>query len=36
VQAARIVAAAHQVRPYPNATRNNIDVRLTVNGHDID
>jgi Ohr subfamily peroxiredoxin len=25
-----IVAAAHQVCPYSNATRNNIDVRLTV------
>jgi Ohr subfamily peroxiredoxin len=36
VQAARIVAAAHQVCPYSNATRNNIDVKLTVNGHDID
>jgi Ohr subfamily peroxiredoxin len=35
-QAARIVAAAHQVCPYSNATRNNIDVKLTVNGHDID
>jgi Ohr subfamily peroxiredoxin len=36
VQAARLVAAAHQVCPYSNATRNNIDVKLTVNGHDID
>ena len=34
-QAARIVAAAHQVCPYSNATRGNIDVRLTVNGRDI-
>ena len=25
-----IVDAAHQVCPYSNATRNNIDVRLTV------
>ena len=25
-----LVAAAHQVCPYSNATRNNIDVRLTV------
>jgi Ohr subfamily peroxiredoxin len=32
-QAARIVAAAHQVCPYSNATRGNIDVTLTVNGH---
>jgi lipoyl-dependent peroxiredoxin len=34
-RAARIVAAAHQVCPYSNATRGNIDVRLTVNGRDI-
>jgi organic hydroperoxide reductase OsmC/OhrA len=34
-QARRIVAAAHQVCPYSNATRGNIDVALTVNGHDI-
>jgi Ohr subfamily peroxiredoxin len=34
-QAARLVAAAHQVCPYSNATRGNIDVRLTANGHDI-
>ena len=34
-QATRIVAAAHQVCPYSNATRGNIDVVLTVNGHDI-
>jgi len=34
-QAARIVPAAHQVCPYSNATRGNIDVVLTVNGHDI-
>jgi organic hydroperoxide reductase OsmC/OhrA len=32
-QAARIVAAAHQVCPYSNATRGNIDVVLTANGH---
>ena len=32
-QAVRIVAAAHQVCPYSNATRGNIDVTLTVNGH---
>jgi Ohr subfamily peroxiredoxin len=32
-QASRIVAAAHQVCPYSNATRGNIDVALTVNGH---
>ncbi|HEY2551728.1 MAG TPA: organic hydroperoxide resistance protein [Streptosporangiaceae bacterium] len=33
--AARIVAGAHQVCPYSNATRGNIDVKLTVNGRDI-
>jgi Ohr subfamily peroxiredoxin len=32
-QAARIVAAAHQICPYSNATRGNIDVQLTANGH---
>jgi lipoyl-dependent peroxiredoxin len=32
-QAVRIVAAAHQVCPYSNATRGNIDVVLTANGH---
>jgi Ohr subfamily peroxiredoxin len=32
-QAARIVAAAHHVCPYSNATRGNIDVTLTANGH---
>ncbi|MFE7773249.1 organic hydroperoxide resistance protein [Streptomyces sp. NPDC057445] len=34
-QAARIVAGAHQVCPYSNATRGNIDVTLTANGHDV-
>ncbi len=34
-QAARIVAAAHRVCPYSNATRGNIDVTLTANGHNI-
>ena len=34
-QAARIVAAAHKVCPYSNATRGNIDVMLTANGRDI-
>ena len=29
-QAARIVRAAHQVCPYSNATRGNIDVELTI------
>ena len=32
-QAARLVAAAHQVCPYSNATRGNIGVTLTANGH---
>jgi osmotically inducible protein OsmC len=31
--AMRIVAAAHQVCPYSNATRGNVEVGLTVNGH---
>ena len=31
-QAARVVSAAHQVCPYSNATRGNIDVKLTANG----
>ena len=30
--AAALVRAAHQVCPYSNATRNNIDVVLTANG----
>ena len=30
--AKRIVAAAHQVCPYSNATRGNVDVQVTVNG----
>jgi osmotically inducible protein OsmC len=34
-QATRIVAAAHQVCPYSNATRGNIDVTLTANGQAI-
>jgi osmotically inducible protein OsmC len=32
-QAVKIVEAAHQVCPYSNATRGNIEVRLTANGH---
>jgi len=32
IQAAQLVHAAHQVCPYSNATRGNIDVTLTVNG----
>jgi Ohr subfamily peroxiredoxin len=33
--AVRIVEAAHKVCPYSNATRGNIDVRLTANGREI-
>ncbi|HXR68460.1 MAG TPA: organic hydroperoxide resistance protein [Dermatophilaceae bacterium] len=33
VQAVRVVAATHQVCPYSNATRGNIEVTLTANGH---
>ena len=32
-QAARIVAAADQVCPYSAATRGNVEVKLTANGH---
>jgi lipoyl-dependent peroxiredoxin len=35
-QAARLVAGAHQVCPYSNATRGNIEVKLTVNGQPVD
>jgi osmotically inducible protein OsmC len=31
-EAVRLVAAAHQVCPYSNATRGNVDVELTANG----
>ena len=34
-QAARIVAAAHDVCPYSNATRGNIEVILTATGRDV-
>jgi Ohr subfamily peroxiredoxin len=34
-QAKSIVAAAHQVCPYSNATRGNIDVTLTANGEPV-
>jgi osmotically inducible protein OsmC len=34
-QAQRIVAAAHEVCPYSNATRGNIDVKLTANGQPV-
>jgi osmotically inducible protein OsmC len=35
-QAKRIVAAAHAVCPYSNATRGNIDVKLTANGQPVE
>jgi osmotically inducible protein OsmC len=34
-EAKRIVAAAHKVCPYSNATRGNIDVTLTANGEPV-
>jgi osmotically inducible protein OsmC len=34
-QAARIVAGAHQVCPYSNATRGNIEVTLVANGQPV-
>jgi osmotically inducible protein OsmC len=34
--AERIVRAAHEVCPYSNATRGNIDVKLTANGRALD
>lgn len=35
-QAVELVRAAHQVCPYSNATRDNIDVTLTANGQAVD
>ncbi len=35
-QAERLVAAAHAVCPYSNATRGNIEVTLTANGQPVD
>jgi Ohr subfamily peroxiredoxin len=35
-QAVALVEAAHQVCPYSNATRGNIDVKLTANGQPVD
>jgi lipoyl-dependent peroxiredoxin len=35
-QAVALVDAAHQVCPYSNATRGNIDVKLTANGQPVD
>ena len=34
--AVQLVAAAHKVCPYSNATRGNIDVRLTANGQAVE
>jgi Ohr subfamily peroxiredoxin len=34
-EAARIVAGAHKVCPYSNATRGNIEVKLTANGQPV-
>jgi osmotically inducible protein OsmC len=34
-EAVRIVAGAHEVCPYSNATRGNIDVSLTANGQTV-
>jgi lipoyl-dependent peroxiredoxin len=35
-QAKEVVAAAHQVCPYSNATRGNIEVALTANGESVE
>ena len=35
-QAIELVRAAHKICPYSNATRGNIDVRLTANGAPVD
>jgi len=34
-KAIELVRAAHKVCPYSNATRNNVDVTLTANGHPV-
>jgi osmotically inducible protein OsmC len=34
-EATQLVASAHAVCPYSNATRGNIDVRLTANGQEV-
>jgi osmotically inducible protein OsmC len=36
MEAVELVRAAHQVCPYSNATRGNIDVTLTANGHRVE
>ena len=35
VEATQLVAGAHAVCPYSNATRGNIEVHLTANGHEL-
>jgi osmotically inducible protein OsmC len=35
-EAVELVRAAHEVCPYSNATRGNIDVALSANGHSVD
>jgi Ohr subfamily peroxiredoxin len=35
-EAVELVRAAHQVCPYSNATRGNIDVTLTANGREVE
>jgi osmotically inducible protein OsmC len=35
-EAVELVAAAHKVCPYSNATRGNIDVKLTANGEPVE
>ncbi|OLE36367.1 MAG: Ohr subfamily peroxiredoxin [Actinobacteria bacterium 13_1_20CM_3_68_9] len=35
-EAVELVRAAHQVCPYSNATRGNVDVSLTANGHGVE
>jgi organic hydroperoxide reductase OsmC/OhrA len=34
-EAKKIVAAAHQICPYSNATRGNVEVTLTANGQPV-
>jgi lipoyl-dependent peroxiredoxin len=34
-EAKKIVAAAHQICPYSNATRGNVEVKLTANGQPV-
>jgi len=35
-EAVELVRAAHQVCPYSNATRGNVDVSLTANGRSVE